>query len=828
MILKDYQQKVLEDLEKFLELFKINQSASKAYEKLWKDHGNIEIGRVKSTNDKFLLPPYQDFFDGKPSVCLKVPTGGGKTFIACNSLKIIFDELSINKNRVVVWLVPSETILNQTLKALNDPTHPYRKQINEDFFSDVAIYTKEQLLNGQNFTPSIVEDQLSIMVLSYDSFRGRSNDFLRSKQSNANLSAFNVGKIENPIEGVDNDSLIQTINRLKPVIIVDESHHAKSPLSIKMLKNFNPRFVLELTATPHKDSNLISFVTASTLKDSNMVKLPVIIFKTSSVERVIADSIHHRNRLEKLANEERQRGGRYIRPIVLFQAQPKNSDEQITFKNLRERLINDFKIPTDQIAIRTAEIDELKNKNLLSEECPIRYIITINALHEGWDCPFAYILASVANRNSEIEVEQILGRILRQPYTMKNSFESLNRSYVLTSSIDFNGTINNIVAALNSEGFSEKDCRVIENELQLKQMDIDLDSTNSVSVKDNNNSESKLETVKATIRKEFWDEVKNISIPQFFYKIEAGEIISNGQASMFDDTIFLEKDNLSKGFSLKDYPAKIDFNGIDLNIIKVDRSGDKVEKQYIEKDDIMDLRKIYTDEEERLNAVKDFIFMQLRKSFKNNISYDDLDDYINEVFAEMNPQHLNDMQFAPPAYFYRIKKHIDNLMTTHAKKIFSKEIDTGKIICQDNYKIKQTIELLNAEKDMKHSLYDIEGKMNNLEINFALRLTGVENIKWWHRNIVGDDGFNINGFINHYPDFMMMTNSGRIIFVETKGDYLDNEDTAQKIQLGNEWKRKAGDNYRYYMIFENLPNENYLEGVMNVDKFINYIENEKL
>ncbi|MBR1729258.1 MAG: DEAD/DEAH box helicase family protein, partial [Selenomonadaceae bacterium] len=393
MILKDYQQKVLEDLEKFLELFKINQSASRAYEKLWKDHGNIEIGRVKSTNEKFLLPPYQDFFDGKPSVCLKVPTGGGKTFIACNSLKIIFDELSINKNRVVVWLVPSETILNQTLKALNDPTHPYRKQINEDFFSDVAIYTKEQLLNGQNFTPSIVEDQLSIMVLSYDSFRGRSNDFLRSKQSNANLSAFNVGKIENPIEGVDNDSLIQTINRLKPVIIVDESHHAKSPLSIKMLKNFNPRFVLELTATPHKDSNLISFVTASTLKDSNMVKLPVIIFKTSSVERVIEDAIYYRNQLEKLAIEERQRGGRYIRPIVLFQAQPKNSEEQITFKNLRERLEKNFSIPTDQIAVRTAEIDELKNKNLLSEECPIRYIITINALHEGWDCPFAYILA---------------------------------------------------------------------------------------------------------------------------------------------------------------------------------------------------------------------------------------------------------------------------------------------------------------------------------------------------------------------------------------------------------------------------------------------------
>ena len=74
-------------------------------------------------------------------------------------------------------------------------------------------------------------------------------------------------------------------------------------------------------------------------------------------------------------------------------------------------------IPAEQIAIKTADINELKNADLLSPNCPIRFIITVNALKEGWDCPFAYILASLANRTSQVDVEQIVGRILRLPYT---------------------------------------------------------------------------------------------------------------------------------------------------------------------------------------------------------------------------------------------------------------------------------------------------------------------------------------------------------------------------------------------------------------------------
>ena len=77
----------------------------------------------------------------------------------------------------------------------------------------------------------------------------------------------------------------------------------------------------------------------------------------------------------------------------------------------------------------------------------------MNALKEGWDCPFAYILASLANKTSQIDVEQILGRVLRQPYTRRfQKNPTLNMSYVLTSSNDFKNTLDKIVRGLNSAG----------------------------------------------------------------------------------------------------------------------------------------------------------------------------------------------------------------------------------------------------------------------------------------------------------------------------------------------------------------------------------------
>ena len=108
---------------------------------------------------------YQDVLPGVPNLCFKVPTGGGKTFLACSAVRPVFDALPFTKTKAVVWLVPSDAILTQTAKALKDPRHPYRQKIDVDFGGRVEVYTKQELLNGQNFNPTAVTEQLSIMVL---------------------------------------------------------------------------------------------------------------------------------------------------------------------------------------------------------------------------------------------------------------------------------------------------------------------------------------------------------------------------------------------------------------------------------------------------------------------------------------------------------------------------------------------------------------------------------------------------------------------------------------------------------------------------------------
>ena len=426
MELKNYQRKVIADLTRYLELLNETMHYKAAFRCFWEEKSAPALGL------------YRDVIPGVPNLCFKVPTGGGKTFIACNAIRPIFEALPVTKTRAVVWLVPSDAILRQTEKALKDPWHPYRQKIDVDFGSRVEVYTKQELLNGQNFNPTAVAEQLSIMVLSYDSFRTSKKEGRKAFQENSNLAAFAkvLGKPDSPIEDADETALFQIINQLNPLVIVDESHHARSNLSLEMLENFNPCFVLDLTATPQKKSNIISYVDAVQLKRENMVKLPVIVYNRENQKEVLVDAIDLRNRLEELAIAEQRETGRYLRPIVLFQAEPKGKEEATTFEKIRDSLI-DAGIPREEIAIRTADVNELKDTDLMSSACPVRYIITVNALKEGWDCPFAYILASLANKNSQVDVEQIVGRILRLPHTTQHRQKALNQSYVLTSSNDF-------------------------------------------------------------------------------------------------------------------------------------------------------------------------------------------------------------------------------------------------------------------------------------------------------------------------------------------------------------------------------------------------------
>ena len=348
MELKKYQKRVIDDLNDYLNFLASTQSLSRAYSEYWEAR-HVTVGSKASP-----VQEYQNTIPSVPNICYKVPTGGGKTFLAAASVKPIFDYLPSNAARVLVWLVPSEAILTQTLQSLKDPHHPYRRRLNTDFGGRVEVYSKDELLAGQSFSPTIIADQLSVMVLSYDSLRSKKKDGRKVYQENGNLTSFStfLGSPERPIENAAEGSLAQYINQLNPVVIVDESHHATSSLSREMLTNLNPSFILDLTATPKEGANVISYVSASELKLENMVKLPVVAYNRTSKEEVITDAIDLRCSLEKIAKEAQKQGGRYIRPIVLFQAEPRHKEDVTSFEKLREKLIA-AGIPKEEIAIKT-------------------------------------------------------------------------------------------------------------------------------------------------------------------------------------------------------------------------------------------------------------------------------------------------------------------------------------------------------------------------------------------------------------------------------------------------------------------------------------------
>lgn len=852
MELKPYQQKVINDLAEFISFIDKYQKLDIAFKEYWNSKGV----NIKDAFHPDGLPPYKPVVKGVPHVAMKVPTAGGKTFIAASALRTIFDSFPPNKEKVVIWLVPSITILDQTVKNLSDTAHPYRQKIDTHFRGRVEVYEKEDLLQGTGFNSTTVKEQLSILVLSYDSFRTKSKEGRKVYQENENLTSFFDGsKTDLLLEKSDEGSLMNAIRKLNPVVIVDESHNAESVLSVEMLNNLNPCFVLDLTATPRENSNIISFVDSLALKKENMVKLPVLVYNHHDVNEVISSSVELRNNLELTAKTLEKKGAEYLRPIVLFQAQPRSDEDNETFEKLKERLVKKG-IPEEEIAIKTASINDIKDVDLLSPECKIRYIITINALKEGWDCPFAYILASLANRSSKVEVEQILGRILRQPYTKKLGDSLLNMSYVFTASQNFHDTLESIVSGLNKSGFSRKDFRVTQEQAKqaekaqdIKQLGLGAEPVMDILEEIN---EHPITSIKATTGKDiteiietakleedkFEDKVseaetdiawgytddlakatnlipvkdhfkeiyKEIELPQFFIKLPGKPLLNEDEK----DTLLSSENLLDDEFELKKQNTEIDFDAISLEVYQVDieESGKKDDytpkyRKLSENQSKAFLEYINSlPEESQINELTGLILNSMGRM--EQFADSDLKAYIRRVIEDMDNAERTEIKSNPFTYARKIKIHIERLAQKRTEDVFSKWIDTGKVFQRNSYKLLNHITPTSSNDSITKSLYTAEQEMNNFESEFITEIASLENVKFWHK-IIEKKGFCINGFINHYPDFLIYTESGKVVIVETKGDHLDNSDSVRKLKLGRIWASKAGGNYRYFMVFKENP-----------------------
>ena len=440
-IAKNYQNSVLESIENYFRACRELSNANTAFYQttldLWQEGSKYNA--------------IEGFDSGMPYFCLRVPTGGGKTWLAAKSVFIINTLLLGVEHSVILWLVPSKAIRDQTLKALKNRHHPYYQALKE-----AGPLTVLDLDEAKHVTRATMDTSTTVIVTTRQAFQVGDTEIRKVYESNGALMHHFDGlhpELQTQLEqedGVVPYSLANVLRMHRPFVIVDEAHNSRTELSFETLARFNPSGIMELTATPDIDktpSNVLHSVYAAELKAEEMIKLPIRLEAEPDWQQCLADAIARREELQAIAEVEQRQGADYLRPIVLIQAQPRSKvKETLDIDKVREELITNHQIPEAQIVVATGEEKGLEDietdfeNGILSEECPVKYVITQQALAEGWDCPFAYILVSMADVHSSTAVEQLLGRILRQPSAKHRVAEQLNRSYAFVVSRDFNAT----------------------------------------------------------------------------------------------------------------------------------------------------------------------------------------------------------------------------------------------------------------------------------------------------------------------------------------------------------------------------------------------------
>ncbi len=498
MQLKNYHQQALEQLDRWLDALKESRKetadakefyaqkrkpipeALKNYpHSAWQNLKEQNVLPGIPQNGDMVVPEYisRAAASGEPipHICLKVPTGGGKTLLGVAALERVKQETGF-----VLWIVPTRAIYEQTIKAFRTREHPYRQTLERISGGKVKLLQKTD-----RFTKQDTESYLCIMMLMLPSAnRQKNKDFLKIFRdsggymsffpeqedaiANRKLSEQHLDLEKSNSGDCVKQSLINVLKLIRPTVILDEAHKAygknddNNKQFVKSVNRLNPRFVLELSATPKIGiSNIMVNTSGTDLQDEEMIKLPIEIhsFSNSDWKHTLAKTQEKLDELESAAQKLQEQENRYIRPIALVRVQRTGKDQRqqryIHSEDAREYLIRNLAVPENQIKIQSSEQKELAGEDLLSEMSFVRWIITKDALKEGWDCSFAYVLALLDNTTATTAMTQMVGRVMRQPQARRiKKHDSLNQCYIYCYNQDVGKAVTGIKAGLENEGLT--------------------------------------------------------------------------------------------------------------------------------------------------------------------------------------------------------------------------------------------------------------------------------------------------------------------------------------------------------------------------------------
>jgi type III restriction enzyme len=462
--LKRYQQEALDALARFFDLARggVDESA-------------LDVAFHQAMREQEMaaeaIPPYlAQGFGATPYVCIRIPTGGGKTLLGTHALAVAARHLIGRDRPLALWLVPSNIIRVQTLAALKQPGHPYREALEAHFGVDglrvLDIADCEQL-RPQDFEQKAIVVVGTLQTLRVDETAARDvyaykeafePHFARAPQLDGFERVEEKDLVAQPyLRREDLGKVKRSFANLmywhRPVVIIDEAHNARTPLTYDTFNRLRPAALIEMTATPLRKgehrSNVLYHVSAEELKAEDMIKLPIVLSTHPNWQEAVRDALLTRKRLADEALGEVD----YLRPILLLQAEDKAGE--VTVERLRAHLIEQEHIAAERIAVATGSQRELDGVDLFDPRCPVDVVITVEALKEGWDCSFAYVFCSLQKVGSSKDMEQLLGRVLRMPYARRRKSELLNRAYAHLASAETARVANDLADRLVAMGFEE-------------------------------------------------------------------------------------------------------------------------------------------------------------------------------------------------------------------------------------------------------------------------------------------------------------------------------------------------------------------------------------
>ncbi|HDF7651333.1 DEAD/DEAH box helicase [Vibrio parahaemolyticus] len=838
MELKDYQNGVLDKLDYYLKKLADTKEEAEDFVAFQKMKGKearltdyakdtwealVQERRIDLLKDKsgHLVPaPYVTRFDGLdrpiPNVCLKVPTGGGKTLLGVAAVERLQTDFFAQQTGMVLWVVPSDAIYKQTWKQLANREHPYRQMLERASGGRVKMLEKNDA-----FTKRDTDENLCVMLLMLQSSARESKEKLRMFKDSGRFTSFFpveddtkanealLNRIRNLdpndlsdygwLEGIApgtvsiKQSLGNVLRIIRPVIIVDEGHKAYSETARETLCGFNPKFILELSATPNANgkhhSNVLVNVSGQALKDEQMIKLPINLINEDKSDWKHTLSLAHAKlaELEQDAGQLQNETGRYIRPIMLIRVERTGKDQRdsafVHAEDAREYLMDKLGVNENEIRLKTSDKDELGDDDLLSETCPVKYIITKDALREGWDCPFAYVLTVLSKMTAKTAITQMIGRVLRQPHARLTQKPSLDECYVYTFDQDVMEAVAGVKQGLEEEGMGD-----VANQVKASEA----------------NKPAAVVSKETLLRRERFRNLPKIFLPRVLHRdagYKDGYRLFDYERDVLGD---LDWESLSylnaENFQLVDDKLQRTIARIDYKMSK-DNQGEL---------DLADPIHENIDFDPSAGLDISFMVRQLTDVIPNpwqamRVLTHTLDILRGNGVSE-EALFTNRLELLK-----EMKRDIKQQVAQLSEQIFRSKLDNGdislRLLASDNKKLNwelaQTLEVNVSEHDqvlrrkdgseLEKSLFGkvYQNGLNNLERDTAWYLDRQESVYWWHRIAVNQREYSLQGWQKQkvYPDLLVCveqpdSGSYRFSVLETKGEHLKgNDDTEYKRRL---------------------------------------------